>query len=256
MRLLGEQVGSKGPRGFESLPLRNEATNIEKMERAILLKELADTLLSQKKDHPLRVGIDGVDASGKTTLANELKDELKNSDVQVICIFIDGFHNSKKIRYRKGRNSPLGYYMDTTNYKAVVDEVLSPLGPNGNGKYKTAIFDFFENKSVGILYKKADPRSILIMEGVFLFRPDLISYWDFKIFLDVDFRITRKRAEQRDGYYLGSKQNIIERYAKRYIPGQKLYFKEVHPKEKADIIIDNSDFRNPHIVTYTFSDIK
>ncbi len=217
------------------------------MNRKDVLRYLAKIILGEKKDHPLRVGIDGVDASGKTFLADELAEELESSGREIIRISIDGFHNLKEMRYKKGRNSPEGYYFDSFNNRAIINKVLLPLGPEGNLKYRKKIFDFKIDSRINSSLESANKNAILLMDGVFLFRPELVEYWDLKIFLDVDFEITVKRASKRDGYYLGSEQEIIKKYNTRYVPGQKLYFGEANPKDVADIIINNSDFTKPII---------
>ncbi len=45
-----------------------------------------------------------------------------------------------------------------------------------------------------------------------------------------------------------SRQATIDLFEKRYKPGQQLYFTEAHPKEIADIVIDNSNYSAPKIV--------
>ena len=217
------------------------------MKQAELIKYLAEIILNTKRHHPIRVGIDGVDASGKTTLANLLADYLKSQNVDIIRASIDGFHNPKSIRYKKGRNSPEGYYKDSFNNQAIIDNLLAPLGENENLQYKKAIFDFKTDSEVVLPVETANKDSILIMDGVFLFRPELADYWDLKIFIEADFKITVSRATKRDGYYLGSEQEILDKYNQRYVPGKQLYFQEAHPQETADIIIENSDFENPVI---------
>jgi hypothetical protein len=42
------------------------------LPRVQLLKQLGDLILNLKRDYPTRVAIDGIDAAGKTSLANEL----------------------------------------------------------------------------------------------------------------------------------------------------------------------------------------
>jgi uridine kinase len=217
------------------------------MKQQELIKYMADVVLNTKRHHPVRIGIDGVDASGKTTLANSLADYLKSQKIDVIRASIDGFHNPKSIRYKKGRNSPEGYYKDSFNNQAIIDNLLAPLGENGNLQYKKAIFDFKTDSEVVLPVEAAKKDSILIMDGVFLFRPEIVNYWDLKIFVEADFKITVSRATKRDGYYLGSEQEILAKYNQRYVPGQQLYFQEAQPQEKADIIIENSDFENPVI---------
>ncbi|MFA6520167.1 MAG: cytidylate kinase family protein [Candidatus Paceibacterota bacterium] len=218
------------------------------MKRSELLKYLATIISAINTNHPVRVAIDGVDASGKTFMANELAEELKLLNKQVIRVSVDGFHNPKEIRYKKGRNSPEGYYFDSFDNKAIIENVLKPLGSIADLRYRKAIFDFKTNSTVDTPTEQASSDAILLMDGVFLFRPELVNYWDFKIFLDVDFKSTIDRASKRDGYYLGSELEIEKKYRERYVPGQKLYFKEAHPKEFADIIINNTDLANPIIV--------
>lgn len=222
------------------------------MTRSQLLQKLAEIITGIKTDRPLRVSIDGPDASGKTTLANDLAEELKKSPRHIIRASIDRFHNPKATRYQKGRNSAEGYYFDSFSHEAIIQNLLEPLGPNGNLQYKTAVFDFRTDKKIESPTEQAQKDSILIMEGVFMSRPELSKYWDLKIFVDANFETTLKRVIKQDGAYLGSEQETTEMYQQRYIPGQKLYFKETNPREKADIVVDNNDFERPEITKSTF----
>lgn len=219
------------------------------MTRDKLLRLLAKQILGIQKNLPVLVGIDGVDASGKTTLANELAEYLKDSNRNIIRTSIDGFHNPEKVRYAQGRDSAKGYYYDSFNYQAITSLLLDPLS-SGKLEYQTANFDYRVDSELVSSTQQATNDSILIMEGVFLFRPELVRYWDFKIFLDVDFKFTLQRALKRQAEkdHLGSEQQIIDKYNNRYIAGQKLYFREANPKTKADIIIDNTRFETPRII--------
>lgn len=125
-----------------------------------------------------------------------------------------------------------------------MENVLAPLGLGGSLRIRTAVFDFRTDAAVESPAVAAEPDAILVMEGVFLFRPELVDYWDLRIFLDVDFETSVARAVERDGH-LGGVENIRKTYEERYIPGQRLYFSTSNPKERADIIIDNNDFRRP-----------
>lgn len=215
------------------------------MKRAEIFQKISDNILSINKDHPIRVGIDGVDAAGKTFWADELAEYLEKQGADVIRASIDGFHNPKEIRYRKGRDSAEGYYRDTTNINKLIEILLKPLGRDGNLKYKKAAFDFLTDSEIASPLEEARKDSILIFEGVFLFRPELEKNWDYKIFINADFKNTIKRAASRDQYYLGKEEEVINKYKKRYIPGQRIYLKEINPKEKADVVINNNEFNNP-----------
>ena len=218
-----------------------------------LFNHLSEAILGYQKDSPILVGIDGVDASGKTTLADNLADRLEESGRQIIRASIDGFHNPRAIRYRKGRNSPNGYYQDSFNHQLIIDKLLKPLS-SGDLRYKVAAFDYRIDAEVNVPSKKADKDAILIMDGIFLFRPELLDFWDIRVFLDVGFDVTVQRAIKRakDLESLDSEQEIMDQYNCRYVPGQKLYFQEATPQEKADILIDNTNYENPIIVRTIF----
>ena len=77
-----------------------------------MLEQLAAAIAARRLDHPTRVAIDGVDGSGKTTLADELVEPLRRAGRDVIRASVDGFHNPRAIRHRQGRDSADGYYLD------------------------------------------------------------------------------------------------------------------------------------------------
>ena len=218
------------------------------MTRKRFLQELLSTILKLEIPHPLLIAIDSVDGSGKTTLANELAEELQSSGRQIIRISIDHFHNPKKIRYKKGPDSPEGFYFDSFDNGAIIENVLKPLGQEGSLRYKKSCFDYKNNVVIDAPTELAEKDAIVIFDGIFLQRPELIDYWDLKIFLEADFSTTVARAIARDGYYQNSKEATVKRYNERYVPGQEIYFREARPKEVADIVIDNNTLENPTII--------
>jgi uridine kinase len=218
------------------------------LSRALLIEQTANRIASVQCAHPIRVAIDGVDAAGKTTFANELVEPLENLGTHVIRASLDGFHNPRRIRYRRGEDSPEGYFFDSFDYDELKKCLLEPLGPDGSLRYRTGIFDFRTDSLVDSLQYRAHLDSILLLDGIFLLRSELVDCWDFTVFLDVDFDVAVERATQRDQALFGSAENAKARYWKRYVPGQRIYLRTCRPKEYADIIIDNNDPVIPRIV--------
>ena len=212
-----------------------------------LIETLSNKILSCKGETLLRVGIDGIDAAGKTYLANKIAENLTRRELPIIRAYIDGFHNPREIRHRRGKYSPEGYYYDSFNYDQLKKYLLEPLAPPGNKLCRLRAFDFKTDTKIFSDLVKTSNAHILIFEGVFLFRKEIENYWDFKIFVDIDFQTSIKRALFRDRYLFGSEEEILRHYQKRYIPGQKLYLAKEKPREKADIVIDNNDFKKPFI---------
>ncbi|MBN2566203.1 MAG: uridine kinase [Candidatus Eisenbacteria bacterium] len=191
--------------------------------------------------HPVRVAIDGVGASGKTALADEIANELAGMGRAVIRASIDGFHNPPEMRYARGRTSPEGYLNDSFDYDAVLFRLLRPLGPGGDRRYTAAIYDFRTESHVDSGEAEADPRSILLFDGVFILRDELRDSWDFSIFVDARFDVTLARALVRDLPLFGSEAAVRERYLLRYIPGESLYLDRHRPRERAAVVMTNDD---------------
>lgn len=222
---------------------------MQKTNRNELILSLSEKILNIKKDFPVLIGINGIDASGKTTLAREITEQLKQSTRHIIAATIDGFHNTEKLRYAKGKDSPVWYYQNSFNNEAIKNALLDPLC-NWNLEYNTVAFDYRSDSSVEPIIEKANNNSILIMEWIFLFRPELVDYRDLKIFVDIDFEDSIQRAIERQAEkdHIWSEQAIIDRYNKRYIPWQKLYIQAANPIEISDIVIDNRIFETPKII--------
>jgi uridine kinase len=86
---------------------------------------------------------------------------------------------------------------------------------------------------------------------VFLLHPELIRSWDFSIFVDVDFDVSVPRAVSRDVVRSAGKltpQTTLAKYNQRYVPGQQIYLGEAHPKDNANVVVNNNDFENPEII--------
>jgi uridine kinase len=89
--------------------------------------------------------------------------------------------------------------------------------------------------------------SLVILEGVFLFREEIAPFLDYSIFLHTDFSVALNRAKIRDKTQFGDQ--LTERYQNRYFPAQADYLSK-HPLSKhADLIINNNCLDNPKILT-------
>ena len=213
-------------------------------KRPQLLSDLAAKILALPATSTLRIGIDGVDGAGKTTFGNELAEVLNASSRPLIRASVDGFHNPKSVRHRLGERSPEGFFRDSYNYPALKAALLDPLSPGGTGRYHTAVFNHRIDEPVEIPEEQATPGSILIVDGIFLHRPKLRDYWDFSVFLEVDFSVSIPRGAGRGE---GSPDPHAPEN-RRYVEGQRLYFKECRPKQQATVVVNNERLEEPFIV--------
>jgi uridine kinase len=218
------------------------------MQRQPFVAGLAARIVSLTRAHPTRVAIDGVDAAGKTTLADELATSIEAMGRPILRASIDGFHNPAAKRRRRGRLSPIGYFEDSFNYTALLDGLLRPLGPGGSREVRLAVFDFRTDTDVDVRAQLAAADAILLFDGVFLLRRELREYFDFSIFVRADFSVTTARAEQRDVVLFGSVDEVRKRYRERYVPGQQLYLATCEPEQWASVVIDNNNPLQPRLL--------
>ena len=215
--------------------------------RPALLGRLADMISNLEFSRPVRVAIDGRTASGKTTFANELGAEIVRRGRAVIRTSIDGFHMPKAARYARGRYSAEGYYFDARDLNAIRSLLLDPLGPGGDRQYRTASFDLENDIALEQEPLSAPAESILIVDGTFLQRPELITGWDVTVFLDTSEDVSERRGVDRDAGRLGGLQAARELYAERYRPAFDLYERRCQPRSVADVIVDNNDIDRPNM---------
>lgn len=223
--------------------VRNNGAREEALDR------LATLVGERSKLGTLRVAIDGIDAAGKTTLADELAELLERDEVPVLRASIDGFHHPAALRHLHSKEQPaLSYYEDSFDYRALRRVLLDPLGPGGDRIVRTRVFDFRTDQPLDEAPTTVRLGTALLFDGVFLLRPELEGCWDLSMFIDVDPSTSLQRALKRDGELFGTPEAIERRYRQRYLPGQELYLSRVHPDQRADVLIDNNDPTAPRLL--------
>lgn len=179
------------------------------------------------------VAIDGVDGAGKSTFRDKLAPMIARHGVQVVRASVDGFHNPRAIRYRRGKTSPIGFFEDSYNYTALRRRLLEPFRSGANS-VQTAYFDHQTDREVTTMQRVA-PAAILLLDGIFLHRDELCDLWDFSIFLNVPFEVSYRRMSERDG----SNPDPLAIENARYYEGQRLYLDACRPRFRATVSLDN-----------------
>lgn len=201
-----------------------------------LLGRLAAAVGSVTVPHPVRVAVDGPPAAGKTTLADELAGVLRAPGRDVIRATIDDFLVPRAHRYRRGEFSAEGCYFDAHDRDALKRVLLDPLGPGGDRRFRTAAYD--------CPIATAPAGAVLLFDGVFLLRPELVDRWDLRIFVSTELEKTVGRAVIR-ARRASSRADVERRWRERYLPAQRLYFAAARPAERADIVVHNDDPGRP-----------
>lgn len=213
--------------------------------RSEMLKQIAALIDFKNRniDRTLLVGVDGSDGSGKSHFAKELSEAVSDRNVITAVCSIDNFHNQKAIRYKKGRNSALGFFEDSHNIVLLKSELLEPVR-NGQKVVKSSIFDCASDQEV-IQVLDISKIDVVLFEGLFLNRDELESFWDISIYLSTDFSVSVARGNARFGLNLDPEHESNA----RYVEGNRIYQRKCQPLIRAGIVVDNNDLNNARIIS-------
>ncbi len=204
-----------------------------------VLDALASEIVTLYGSGRVVVAIDGIDGAGTTHFADDLATTLVATGRSVFRASLDDFHRSRAERHARGADSPEGYYRDSFDYSTFRRVLLEPFRLGGSTAFVTAAFDHRRDAAIPAKWRTGPQDAILIVDGVFLLRPELAGLWNFTVWIDVPREIAEQRMIDRDG--------PIED-AQRYRGGQELYLAEAKPRAAASAIIDNRDFEHPRRV--------
>lgn len=214
-------------------------------ERSAVIERVADRILTLGRGR-LCVGVDGLTAAGKTTFGHELAERISRAGRPVLRASLDDFKKPWRDRHRYDRESGEGYYRNAFDYAAVIRLLLAPARPGGSGWCALCSIDPLTQVDHSAVRTEAAPDAVLIVDGVFAFRPEINHRWDFRIWLEVDAETSVQRGTRRDQDWAGSEAEAIHR--NRYAVAERIYIAEVDPLRLADVVIDNSVLDRPHIV--------
>lgn len=216
--------------------------------RVAVLAALARAVLEVERSHPVRVAVDGPSAAGKSTLADELGAALRErTRREVIRVSVDQFKRAVHLRTRFPRDSAESYYLDSWDNDGIRDQLLAPLVPGGDRRYRPALMDSAALTALDEPVRTAAADAILVADGCFLQRPELDPHWDLRIFVDIPFDEVLRRGVARDQAWMASAAEAEQRYRTRYIPGERRYLADVRPRERAQLVVDNLDFAAPRL---------
>lgn len=188
------------------------------------------------------ITVDGIDGSGKSTFARLLLARLEAAGRHPVLVRVDDFR--LPLDWTSGDEAELYYsrYFDLAGLARVVRGYLS-----GARELRVPAFDGIAGTPGTPRLVQFGDRPVLLIEGVFIRRVPVGPLAAMHLYLDAPPSLARERLIRRDTGRGRSREEVERRLDRRYEPGQRRYHQECAPRERAGVLIDNTDHDRPRL---------
>ncbi len=194
---------------------------IEKLQE--LWTARAQGIPAGEKKRPLLFALDGMAASGKSTLAGQLAATLSSPLIHMDDFFLPA------ARRKEGKQVIPAANIDLCRFQ---EEVLLPLE-----KGQAFTFQRFDCRLQTLVEERSIAASDLyIIEGSYALHPQLVDHWDLTAFAVVSPELQWARLQRR---CVGDPEWLRD-FQERWLPMERAYEKAFSLREKADFLLDLS----------------
>lgn len=185
------------------------------------------------------VGVSGIDGCGKGYVAKQIEARLALHSIAAANINVDGWLSLPGKRF--SANAPAEHFYE----RAIrFDELFAKLVlPLRDHRSVEVVADFAEETAKDYcqhLYRFRDV-GVVVVEGIFLFKREQRKLFDLAIWVDCSFSTALARALEREQEGL-SPAATIRAYHTIYFPAQRIHLNQDHPRDCADLIVENDPY--------------
>jgi len=192
------------------------------MEQTLFAKEIQEIigrvdLLRAAGKCPVVIGLDGMAASGKTTLAGLLERELDAAVIHMDDFFLpQGFRTPERLRTPGGNVYHERFRKEVVPFLRCGDLFgYRVFDAHGGGYTETRI---------------VEPKPVILVEGCYCMHPSFGDIYDLKLFAEVSPYEQMKRIRE-------TRPTRADMFKAMWIPMENLYHQECEIREHCDLVI-------------------
>jgi uridine kinase len=206
-----------------------------------VLRELRDEVRLHYRAGRVILAVDGVDGAGQPAFADGLAEAFAEDGGAVYRASLADFQRPRAERLARGNDSAQGYYLDTFDLATLTRALLEPFRTGGSAGFQLRAFDADRDAPAAAQWTTAPRDAVLIVDGVFLLRPELRGRWDWSVWLQVspEAAFARLASEGRGDADPAADANARVREA------HERYARDAEPRRRASAIVENSDPDHP-----------
>lgn len=172
----------------------------------------------KKQEGKIIIAIDGRCASGKTTLAKRLAQELDCNIIHADDFFLQPFQRTAERYAEPGGN---------LDRERLLKEVLTPLSSG-----RAPLYQPFDCKKMCFNKQIILPeKDIYITEGSYSCHPELRPFYDITVFVTTDAETQKERIKSRNS------EERLNDFLVKWIPLEERYFEAFEVEAEADIVV-------------------
>lgn len=187
------------------------------------IEDLAEEVKNRSKNSEYFViALDGRSGSGKTTLSRQLSKLLDATIIEQDDFYMGGTLDEwKKLSAQEKTNRVI-------DWKRIRKEALEPLLKGKEAKWHPFNWDSMEGLSPKV--KTCKPSKIIILDGVYSSRPELLNLVDLTLLVKLDEEVRRERLLKREG------EEVVTEWHPIWDEAEEYYFNHIRPIDTFDII--------------------
>ncbi|WP_238154532.1 uridine kinase [Ornithinimicrobium sufpigmenti] len=220
--------------------------------RQLVLVDLLSLMVAVHPGERAVIAVDGPDGVGKTRLVGELVALAPHVAGRAVhSVSVDGFHHPRVVRHARGSTGET-FYADSYDYEALRSKVLRPF--RAGREIVPAVHDVDTDQRLQPDPVELPEDALLLVEGIFLRRPELRGEWDATCLVTAPLEVTVARGNARQGQGQGRERGRMageddpeHPSNARYVEGQRLY--RLQARTWAPTwIVDNTDLSRPELI--------
>jgi len=202
-----------------------------------IIRKIRERRTAVPDTRSLLVGVSGIDGCGKGYLARQFEAHLALYGVTPVIVNVDGWLNLPEKRFNPSAPAE-NFYENAIRFDEFFTKLVVPLRDRRSAHL---VADFVEETALQYRKHTYDFKdvSVVLVEGIFLFKPQYRKYFDLTIWIDCSFSTALARAINRAQEGL-SPANTIAAYDTIYFPAQRIHLTLDKPREHADLIFENN----------------
>ena len=182
------------------------------------------------------VGISGIDGSGKGYVARQIEARLGQHGIAAATINVDGWLHLPEKRFDPA--APAQHFYDSAiRFDEFFAQLVKPLRD-----HRSVFLEADFTEETASAYRKHTYKfknvSVILVEGIFLFKRGYRKLFDLAIWIDCSFptALARALARSQEGLPLAG---MITAYETIYFPAQRIHLDRDDPRSSADLVLNN-----------------